>query len=335
MLSLSLSLINHEVYTVRALIDGTKYRTALTHPFDAESRFDNSAYKRWLWSNMQQPHSATYKDLVRLARAHLADKKVIIRIHENAQHGDIILAAIQYIADRLQPVPKAHGSSPHHGFAVWSDKDEEEVIDERRFVWILGKDNDHARLGYVWDTEGVITALVPEFGLVKLGRMAKSFWYARSVSPQLTPRVHLARVGQHGLSAEIEEVFSRLIQRQQKAEQTEVARYHMGMQFGTVDRIDYEERYDPWFIHPEEEVEPPPPLVLSGVEGTPEEVIAAAETKAFLALHRPGAGFHHLLPTRYQGAHVKPVYKTKPNGSRWVLTPEMQARGALHLYQRI
>src|SRR5262245_45065024 len=141
MLSLSKSLTNHEVYAVRALIDGVHYRTALTHPFDAESQFDNSAYKRWLWSNMQQPHSATYKDLVRLARAHVAGKKVIIRIHENAQHSDIILAAIHYIADKLVPLPKAKGSSPHRGFSVWSDRDEEELIDERRLVWILGKDN--------------------------------------------------------------------------------------------------------------------------------------------------------------------------------------------------
>jgi hypothetical protein len=43
--------------------------------------------------------------------------------------------------------------------------------------------------------------------------------------------------------------------------------------------------------------------------------------------------FSDLLPTYYRGEHVKPVIKTKPDGSRWILTPEMQARGALHLYQ--
>jgi hypothetical protein len=48
-----------------------------------------------------------------------------------------------------------------------------------------------------------------------------------------------------------------------KSRATEVARYHWGVQFGTVDRIDYEERYDPWFIHPEEELEAP--LVPSGL----------------------------------------------------------------------
>jgi hypothetical protein len=43
--------------------------------------------------------------------------------------------------------------------------------------------------------------------------------------------------------------------------------------------------------------------------------------------------FHDVLPTYYRSEHVRPVIKTKPDGSRWVLTPEMQARSVLHLYQ--
>jgi hypothetical protein len=312
MLSLSKSLTNHEVYAVFALVAGRQYRLALTHPYDAESAKDASLYKHWLWQQMQQPHSSTYKHLAYLARQHKAGQRVIIRVHQNAHHGEIILAALHYLTDRLPDLPKAcprhNGESAH--FSPWLEaKEEDDLLDTRRFVWITGQYNDIAHLGYIWDTDGVLTALVPNYGLVKLGRPGP-YWLLRK-QKQITQRVRVAAVA---LSEEIEQVFTKLVEHQRQAE--------------TVEHEPNAERYDAWALQPEACLDEPP---------TVEAQQAEAETTAFLAFYQRDtrSEFYKLLPTAYQGEHVKPVIKTKPDGSRWLLSPEQQARGVLHLYQRI
>jgi hypothetical protein len=128
------------------------------------------------------------------------------------------------------------------------------------------------------------------------------------------------------LTAQIERVFTPLIRHQQAAETTEVAATHLPyLAHGVAaSRIAYEQRYDPWDLAPEAPVEPPV-----------DPAQQAHELAVRQALKPPGqrSGFYDLLPTYYRGEHVKPVIKTKPDGSRWGLTPDMQARGALHLYQ--
>jgi hypothetical protein len=123
-------------------------------------------------------------------------------------------------------------------------------------------------------------------------------------------------------------LFARLIQRQQQQERSDIAYHHKGGHSQLLsDKIAYDERYDPWALQPEEGAEEP----------DNEEQSSEAETEAFLTRYNQDthSPFHKLLPTAYKGEHVRPVIKTKPDGSRWILTPEMQARGVLHLYQRI
>lgn len=323
MLSLSKSLTNHEVYAVFALIagHGKKYRLALTHPFNAEAAADTGLYKRWLWEQMQNPHCSTYKHLAHLARAHQGGKHIVIQVHQNARHGEVVLAAISYLADHLPPLPKArpqrHTHSSSHFHPWFEAKDEEDLIDERRFVWVVGEQVTH--LGYIWDTEGVLTALVPGYGLVKLGRPGP-FWLLRSQGRRISRRVHVAAIT---LDNRLEGIFGPLIRQQQAVEHTDIARRHLpysglGMAGGA---LPYDERYESWDMHFEEDDE----------DTTPEPDPA----KPLLYPPKPIQHFHDLLPTYYRGEHVKPVVKTKPDGSQWVLTPQMQARGALHLYQRM
>jgi hypothetical protein len=324
MLSLSKSLTNHEVYAVFALIagHGKKYRLALTHPYNAEAATDTSLYKRWLWQQMQKPHCATYKHLAHLARAHQAGKRIIIQVHQNARHGEIILAALHYLTDHLPPLPKARPQARYTGsahFQTWSEQDDDELIDERRFVWISSQNVTH--LGYIWDTEGLLTALVPSFGLVKLERPGP-FWLLRYQGRRISRRIHTATVT---LGGDIEHTFGKLIRHQQAVEQTDIARQRLpysghGMAGST---LPYDERYDSWQLDHEE---------------TEEETQDFASqqrdpAQPFLDSPKPVLRFHDLLPTAYRGEHVKPVIKTKPDGSQWVLTPQMQARGVLHLYQ--
>lgn len=325
MLSLSKSLTNHEVYAVFALIagHGKKYRLALTHPYNAEAATDTSLYKRWLWEQMQNPHCSTYKHLAHLARAYQANKRIVIQVHQNARHGEVILAAVRYLADHLTPLPKARPQTSRAGsahFQTWSEKEEDELIDERRFVWITGQDVTH--LGYIWDTEGLLTALVPGHGLIKLGRPGP-FWLLRHQGRRISRRIRIATVT---LNDQIEQVFTPLIRRQQEAEHIDIARRHLpysghGMAGGS---LPYDERYESWDLHFEDEVET-------------QNLASQSPDLAQPLLYPPKLTlrFHDLLPTFYRGEHVKPVVKTKPDGSQWVLTPEMQARGALHLYQRI
>lgn len=252
MFSLSKSLTNHEVYAVFALIagHGKKYRLALTHPYDAEATTDTSRYKRWLWEQMQNPHCSTYKHLAHLARAHQAGQRIVIQVHQNARHGEIILAALRYLADHLPPLPKArparargHIGSAH--FQTWSEKDNDELIDERRFVWISSQNVTH--LGYIWDTEGLLTALVPGFGLVKLERPGP-FWLLRYQGKHISRRIRVANVT---LGGDIERIFARLIRQQQQAERTDIARRRLPYNgFGMAgSSLPYDERYESWDLH--------------------------------------------------------------------------------------
>jgi hypothetical protein len=162
---------------------------------------------------------------------------------------------------------------------------------------------------------------VPGHGLVKLGRLGQ--WQRVRSRQVLSPAVHRAHVE---LTAQIERVFTPLIRRQQAQETTDIAATHLPyLAHGVAaSRLASEPRYDPWDLVPELEVESPV-----------DPAQQAHELAVRQALKPPSqrSGFYDLLPTYYRGEHVKPVIKTKPDGSRWVLTPDMQARGALHLYQ--
>jgi hypothetical protein len=323
MLYLSRSFTHAHVHAVSALVNGQCFQPALVHPGDAEAADAIATYRSWLWGQLQRPHTSTYKHLVRLAQVHQRGGTVIIRVHQNAQHGDLILAAIRWLAAKL-PAPvqvqSSHNGSAHFlpGLEAYEP---DERIEPERLVWVSGHAVTH--LAYLWDTEGVYTALVPGHGLVKLGRLGP--WQRLRHARILSPRVRFARLE---LTEQIEQTFLPLIERQQTFETVDIIRRQLpysghGLAGAT---LPYEPRYDAWDVAPLAEDEPLP---------TPEEQQHELAVRQLLAPPSNGFAFHQLLPTKYRGEHVKPVFKTKADGTRWVLTPEMQARGALHLYQQI
>jgi hypothetical protein len=319
MLRLSRSLTDAHVHRCLVLVNGRRIAPALTHPGDAEAPDAEHTYRQWLWSQLQQPHTRTYKDLVQLARAHQQGATVLVRVHQHAQHGEVILAALRYLADRLPPVQRPQRRRGVDSAHFQPGLEAYEPIDAGRLVWIMGKQVTH--LGYLWDIEGVYTALVPGHGLVKLGRLGE--WQRVRYRRTLSRTVRIAHVE---LTAHIEQVFTELIRRQEAQETTDVVATRLPyLAHGvTGNRIPYDPRYDEWQLAPDLELEPPV-----------DPAVQAHEFAVRQALKPPSQrpSFSDLLPTYYRGEHVKPVIKTKPDGSRWILTPEMQARGALHLYQ--
>jgi hypothetical protein len=209
-------------------------------------------------------------------------------------------------------------------------------LDPRRFVWILAADSSLARLGYVWDTDGVVTALVPGFGLVKLGRIRRqrkrrrfgrwesvpvgvSFWQALGECPDLTPRCRAARVV---LGGRMERVFAALVRRQRSMEAI----------CNDSHRQPDPDRYDPWRLEPN-----PVDEELTEAEDRAAAEMVEADTQAYLLLHSPTqpVRWEDLLPSAYRGPHVRPVVKTRPDGSRWILTPQAQASGSLTAFRRM
>ena len=319
MITLSKSLTNNKTHVVYAIVAPAggypkRYRTSFTHPGEAEIE-DSHTYKSHLWQHMQNQHGSLYKELARLARLEQAGKRIVIITHEGTQHGEVIVAAVKYLAGKLSPTPRAIAIklplNQNASLPSWQENVADyDLIDERRFVWVTSKSNQVTRLAYVWDTEGVVTALVPTFGLVKLGRLPTNFWYQRTLG-HIGPRIHAAKVT---LGRTTERTFAIMLKKQISLERIETEE-------------DY--RYQRWALREEE--------AIFEEEPSGEEVEAQVETTAFFNLYatlQPEA-FAESEPSKFQGQHVKPVYKTKADGSRWVLTPQMQARGALHLYQPV
>lgn len=308
MITLSKSLTNNQTHIVYAIVGGKRYTTSFTHPDEAETP-DHTAYKAYLWQHMQNQHSTIHKDLARLAKLQRADRSVVIVVHEGTHHGEVIVAAVKYIANKLTPTPRAHATAPHSGLPTWQENAADiDLIDERRFVWVTSRSGRVTRLAYVWDVDGVITALMPTFGLVKLGRLPKHFWYQRTLG-ELVPHIHTANIV---LDRTVERTFAIMIKRQISLEHIET-------------EADY--RYQRWALREEEQA--------FEEEPSTEEVEAQAETAAFFNLYatlQPEQAAQ-AEPQRYYGAHVKPVYKTKADGSRWILSTYRQGQGALNQYR--
>lgn len=324
MLHLSHSLTHDNVAAVTTLVNGQRFQPALAHPGDAEADDAAETYQAWLWTQLHDEQTSAYKHVVRLARALRHGQTVIIKVHQNATHGDILAGAIRFMAVRLpeerqRPAPDHAGSA--HFLPGLEAFEPDELLDQARFVWVVGRQVTH--LAYLWDIEGRYTALVPGHGLVKLARYG--VWHFVRHQAALSPSVRFARLP---LTAHLERLFTPLVQHQQALETTDAVRRKLPYTGHGLagSALPSEPRYDPWDLAPLDDIEPPA-----------DPAAQAHELVVRKWLTPPGSGFDFfsLLPNKYQGEHVKPVIKTKPDGSRWVLTPQMQARGALHLYQRM
>lgn len=323
MISLSKSITNDKPNDVYAVYNGHRSLTSFTHPGDAEVD-DKQVYKEYIIECMQaRRHSSVYKELLQLAVEHKRGGRIVIITHENARHGEVIIAAIKYLADKYL-VPAPPSTSAHMGLPTWQENAaDKDLIDERRFVWVTSRSGLVTRLAYVWDTEGVVTALIPSFGLVKLGRLARHFWYQRTLG-HIGPRIHAANIT---LERKVERTFAVMIKHQIGIEHIEPLRVTYPFGKRRTDEAGWQ--HQPWALREEEQPFEDEP--------TAEEEAAAVETEAFFNLYATLQPEHFALyePTKFTGEHVKPVIKTKPDGSRWVLTSQMQARGALHLYQPV
>lgn len=354
MLRLSLTLTDDRTWRCLALLGRQRFEPAFFHPYDAESVADTAFYRDWLFAQLANPHCRTYRDAYRICQAHLAGQTVILRLHENSHHGDVLLAALLSFAETLPLAPAGPGRAGNHAhLPLVPDEIEEQAteLDPRRFVWILAKDGSHAKLGYIYDTEGVITALVPGFGLVPLGRLPtkrlfdqrnrplpydlsahpakihnlekklqakKLFWrnfpsnyWLHRPFKQIAARLIVAGPADAGRN---EKIFVELLKRQREQERVINERT-------TSPNAD---RYSVW--HPAE-VD-----CLSNDDLPPLEEEHRAEVAAFLRFHAilgddPAA----YEPAGFQGEHVRPVYQTRADGSLWVL-PVWSQRPGLPLF---
>lgn len=338
MLRLSLS-ISREAHLSRCRVLSAAecfWAAGLAHPGDPESIFDLSMYRETLHSRLASSFTQAFKDALRIARLLAGGHEVVLQIGQTAVHGPELKAALLEFA-RLHPetrkavtgrpvveafqtsVEAVEAANTGRSFAVQTE----------RFVWVQGRTTELP--GYIWDTEGVITALVPGYGLVKVGRIyeqvkrfdqrsrtwierweARTFWQA--VSRGLTVP-HCRSMGRQPSDAVLD-VFSRLISAQIQSER--------------VQRDRDAERYDPWVTAPD-------PLEAEWEESvTALEREMEREAQAFLTLHEPPkpVTFSSAQPVRALGEHVRPVVKTDKQGRTWVLSVERQRRGYLHGWQR-
>lgn len=338
MLRLSLS-ISREAHLSRCrVISATDcfWAEGLAHPGDPESLFDVPDYQQMLQNRLSSPFTQAYKDALRIARLLAAGHEVVLQIGQTAVHGPELRAALLAFAE-LHPETRktvaqrtvVEAFQPSVEAIEAANDGRSFTLQAERFVWVQGHTTELP--GYIWDTEGVITALVPGYGLVKVGRIfervkrfdrqrrtwverweARTFWQA--VNRKLAVP-HCRPMGRQPSDTVID-AFARLVSDQIRREQ--------------VQRDRDAERYDPWITSPD-------PLEAEWDESvTALEREMEREAQAFLALHEPvkPITFSSAEPVRALGEHVRPVIKTDRQGRRWVLTVERQRRGYLHGWQR-
>ncbi|GEM_PF-7019188 len=338
MLRLSLS-ISREAHLSRCrVISATEcfWAEGLAHPGDPESVFDLPMYQETLLVRLASPFTQAFKDALRIARLLATGREIVLQIGQTAVHGPELESALVKFA-RLHPEtreaaarrPVVEAFQPSVEVAEAVNAGRNFTMQTERFVWVQGRTTELP--GYIWDTEGVITAIVPGYGLVKVGRIyeqvkrfdrqrhiwverreARSFWQAVNRGASIP---HCRSMGRRPSDVVID-IFSRLVSEQIRAER--------------VQRNREAERFDPWLTAPDL------------VDAEWEESVTALEremereAQAYLALHEPPkpVTFSSAEPVRALGEHVRPVVKTDRQGRRWVLSVERQRSGYLHGWQR-
>jgi hypothetical protein len=76
----------------------------------ASPDLDAAAFKRYLFARLRQPHSQTAKDAQRILALHRRGLTVVLRLHTDADHGDIVLAALRWL-DAVTPVRRSRRHS--------------------------------------------------------------------------------------------------------------------------------------------------------------------------------------------------------------------------------
>lgn len=338
MLRLSLS-ISREAHLSRCRVISAPecfWAEGLAHPGDPESIFDLLTYQQTLHERLRSSFSQAFKDALRIARLLATGNEVVLQIGQTAVHGPELKAALLEFA-RLHP--ETRRAALRQAASATFQPSVEAVADAQagrsftmqheRFVWVQGRTTELP--GYIWDTDAVLTAIVPGYGLVKIGRIyatverydrerrqmvarqeARTFWQALASG---LPIPHCRLMGREP-SGRVVDVFARLVSAQIRAERVQ----------GDRDA----ERFDPWAVVPDPQ------------EAEWEESVTALErelereAQALLALYEPPKPvmFASAEPVRAWGEHVRPVVKTDRQGQRWVLSVARQRQGYLHGWQR-
>lgn len=125
-------------------------------------------FRSWLWAEMQDERGVVWREMAKLVNAAEAGEEVEIRVPTGAEHGDVIVRALLWLAQQTtaRPIPKANGSV--EGVCVIEEiedgvLDTQAKIEAKHLVWVTGK--MQSRIGIIW---GWGQVYVPEFGVMPL-----------------------------------------------------------------------------------------------------------------------------------------------------------------------
>jgi len=165
-----------------------RYASRLLNQFDLAECVENAdmpllkaerrtAYLRWLARHIRNEDSIIYYELSLLADAADAGQAITVTVHADSTHGEVIVDAIHWMQRHTVPIDDGHrqplpdnGSFPLLSAEYQLIEEETLELDPDRIVWVLGKTVAH--MAYLHDMDGIVTAAIPGYGLVKLGRFA-------------------------------------------------------------------------------------------------------------------------------------------------------------------
>lgn len=172
------SMIRHKTYIT---VNGEQYESRLLNQFDlaevVEGAYDAlkpdarlRAYRRWLWHEMRDEFGIIWTELSLLADAYVAGLEIVITVHKGAVHTPVIVQAIEWMVRNTVRIETRPQRRPRVRPVAFDFElvDREVDLEPWRLVWITGR--TCSRLGYLLDVDGVVTAVVPGFRLVRLGR---------------------------------------------------------------------------------------------------------------------------------------------------------------------
>jgi hypothetical protein len=125
-------------------------------------------FRAWLWQQLQDRFNVVSRAMRELAIAHRQGQEVEVVVPKEALHGAVIVRAILWAAENLEPVelPAIRGSAPGSCYepivpdGMVTTRVE---IDPRHIVWVTGR--TQSRIGVIC---GWGEAFVPEYGVIPL-----------------------------------------------------------------------------------------------------------------------------------------------------------------------
>ena len=162
-------------------VNGQQYESRLLNQYDLAEVIEGAhdalkpdarlrAYRRWLWQEMRDEYGIIWTELSLLADAHVAGLEIVVTVHKASVHAPIIAQAVEWMVRNTERVEHRPQRRPRvrpvpFDYAL---VDREVELERWRLVWITGRTASH--IGYLLDIDGVVTAFVPGWRLIRLGR---------------------------------------------------------------------------------------------------------------------------------------------------------------------